>query len=729
MDMIRFLSISGLDYVLSYRVSVVNVADAAIPVFSLEDPFQDSNTLREMEIAQHLPSDKITALLAINQSYTVRQVSSLIGASLTDNEYIAATQVAIWLAIQETSQIFTIDESTLENSNVVSAANWMLITAAEYLTRTAANRDVLETIWPMPAISVNSVGARGNVEGQFNFFGPYTIESQNVSLDVRTVSAVRNYAIVDAVGGAVRNTLRINEPFYVRFGRNLISDVNIQFTSDIVTPMLRMFGNHVFLQTRNESVNTNLTISNSNVSGQVQFIKFNPVTETGIEGTVVEIADIAGNVVATATTNSRGEAWSPELRVGDYVLREIRASEGYLLDETRHYLSIRGNGEIVTIVSEGRQNAAIVTFISIDSSTTAPVGGSVFEVVNYYNDVATRIGFRDTGRVANIKLTPGRYYLREVATNAAYEFITERIPFDAVAGEHHEVIIEKNRAFAFTRFTVIDENGNPMPYAVLQIYLSGGILFNELQTDSRGLLAISLPEGEYFVRVRGTPSTPSSAIKSFRVLSTGEDTIVLVEKRNFTASLSGYVRNTQGEGLAGVGVVAVDERGIEYSIATTNFEGFYQLTNLPDRAVIFTKVFRAPFGYSGAAKSNRALIVSQENTKNLVLLSMEEYISTLPEGSEVLSYNFYRPLMTAGAEGHYVGTLSLSHLGEGVPSVSRPPINREQGLPNLAVDLDTEEAYTDDNALIDIGALPVAVLAGIVVASIAILLIVKRKRG
>ncbi|GHU77405.1 hypothetical protein FACS1894188_11620 [Clostridia bacterium] len=45
--------------------------------------------------------------------------------------------------------------------------------------------------------------------------------------------------------------------------------------------------------------------------------------------------------------------------------------------------------------------------------------------------------------------------------------------------------------------------------------------------------------------------------------------------------------------MIGVSVVAVDDLGEEYSTSNTNYEGAYKLENLPDKAVIFIRVYKA----------------------------------------------------------------------------------------------------------------------------------------
>ena len=90
------------------------------------------------------------------------------------------------------------------------------------------NLTILEYLSPETHITVNSDFAEGNVEGYFNYFGPYKIESStSIDLDVSPQTSPTNYAIVHSIGGDAVDGISINEEFYVRFDKKLISDIDI----------------------------------------------------------------------------------------------------------------------------------------------------------------------------------------------------------------------------------------------------------------------------------------------------------------------------------------------------------------------------------------------------------------------------------------------------------------------------------------------------------------------
>lgn len=641
LDRIQFLAINGSDQFYTYEIDTLDFEEKKLISYSLENPFSSEGYIySEANFPAYLDKDKVYALLTIKERASSRYVGEQIGMTLIEEAYIAATQVAIWIAVSEKSQQYKIVESSIKNEAVLQAAKWMLSIAAEYISRKTYNMDIITSIWPTATLVIDNSAAKGNVHGLFNYYGPYYIDSVDTSLDIYCISAIDNFAITDAVGGSTIKSVRVKQPFYVRFDKNLIADVSAIFNAEVVVPIVGVFRDHVYMEVQQQTSYCVLTIGNRNSVGNVRYIKYDERTEAGLEGTVVEIRDKADNLIASMTTNSKGEAFSADLRIGSYYLKELRSTEGFLLEKEVFPFEIKGNGEIIQITSSAKMNVALITFKCIDKSTLGPVGGSIFEVLNSNNESVTKIGFMDSGICSNIKLDPGVYTLRELISNTAYEFTTSRIEFTADIGEQYTVTIEKRPALAYTKITVYSEAGQKMKDTWVELFLATGSQLLELKTDANGMISISLPAGSYQARVKGTSLRPPSKLESFQVYDIAENTIVTMTLLQYDAYITGRVFGTNEEPIASVAIVAVDDMGEEFAVATTNFEGKFQLTGVPDRAVLHLIVYKAPYGFSGYVLDDRVIIIGKETTKDLVLLTMEEYNEILPE--EVLRYDFYK---------------------------------------------------------------------------------------
>lgn len=83
--------------------------------------------------------------------------------------------------------------------------------------------------------------------------------------------------------------------------------------------------------------------------GKIRIIKKDSKTNELLSGAEFDIVDSRGRRVDTLRTNSRGEATSNWLPVGDYTIEEVDSPDGYILDSTLGEVRIR-NGETIEIV-------------------------------------------------------------------------------------------------------------------------------------------------------------------------------------------------------------------------------------------------------------------------------------------------------------------------------------------------------------------------------------------
>jgi len=512
----------------------------------------------------------------------------------------------------------------------------------QYLKQKPDNLAVLEYLYPEAHIAVNSDFARGNVEGYFNYFGPYKIESSiKTDLDIFPETIPENYALVHSIGGDVVDSVNVNEEFYIRFDKKLISDISIVFCAETSMPVVKSYEDLFFIAKEPKKITDTLIIGNKNSVGKIEYTKFDTLTKSPVAGVVIEVRDMKGNLVDTITTNERGIAVST-VKMGTYILSEKLAANGYVLDTSTKEVSLKGNGEVVKVSSQASSSSAIVTFLCKDNSTGAPIAGSIFQILDKEGNIVEKIGFNETGKCSNIKLEAGEYLLKEIFSNSTYEFLVHPITFHVENGSFSEVLIEKNAAFKYITFSVTDSENIPIPNAFIELYNEDSSIIAVMKTNEDGALKISLPDGNYFAKGKSVVNNSIGKMTPFTISSAQETEYISLKTRFYDAIITGFVRDSTGKALSGVGVVAVDDTGEEYSISATDFEGRYKLNYLSDNAVIYIKVYKAPYGMTGEIVNNKVITLDKKMKKDLVLLSIDEFNASLPEDKKIVSYDFYQ---------------------------------------------------------------------------------------
>jgi hypothetical protein len=122
-------------------------------------------------------------------------------------------------------------------------------------------------------------------------------------------------------------------------------------------------------------------------SGSVTFeLKLGEITVTKksddgilLKGTVFELLNSAGSVVATATTNAKGVATFASLQPGNYTVREKTASQGYKLSSASQNVAVVA-GVTSTATFTNARISGRIRIVKTDKLTEKPLPGAVFTV-------------------------------------------------------------------------------------------------------------------------------------------------------------------------------------------------------------------------------------------------------------------------------------------------------------------------------------------------------------
>ena len=350
-------------------------------------------------------------------------------------------------------------------------------------------------------------------------------------------------------------------------------------------------------------------------AGGLTVIKKDEKTGERIPGVQFEIRKMDGEIVGTFTTDENGVIYLPEAENGWYTVTELKAAEGYRLDDTPHRVEVR-DGQTATLEVTNKAISGILIH-KVNAVTGEGIPGVSFLLYDSGNNPIAQETSDDRGYVRFEGLEDGRYYLRELE-NEGYIPDTQKKTVYVKSGETTEIEWKNTPITGQIQVTKVSADynamngwpaGTPIPNTVFEIYNARtNRLVDTIKTDKNGL-AVSkpLPLARYKIveskaaEFYGLDKTPIEV----EIEYAGQIIKASMTNKSLSTNVSikktGYVEVMPGQ------LVRYNFTGIANN-STTALESFYWRDTLPVKAVrlqtIYTGTWNTPGNYKIVYRTN-----------------------------------------------------------------------------------------------------------------------------
>ena len=400
-------------------------------------------------------------------------------------------------------------------------------------------------------------------------------------------------------------------------------------------------------------------------AGGLTVIKKDEKTGERIPGVQFEIRKMDGEIVGTYTTDENGVIYLPKAENGWYTVTELKAADGYRLDDTPHRVEVR-DGQTATLEITNKAISGILIH-KVNAVTGEGIPGVSFILYDANNNPIAQETSDDRGYVRFENLTAGRYYLRELE-NEGYIPDTQKKTVYVKSGETTEIEWQNTPITGQIQVTKVSADynamngwpaGTPIPNTVFEIYNARtNRLVDTIKTDKNGL-AVSkpLPLARYKIveskaaEFYGLDKTPIEV----EIEYAGQIVKASMTNKSLSTNVSikktGYVEVMPGQ------LVRYNFTGIANN-STTALESFYWRDTLPVKAVrlqtIYTGTWNTPGNYKIVYRTNlsggtwRTLADNLSTSKNYVLdaspaalgLAANEYVTEFMAAFGIVPSNF-----------------------------------------------------------------------------------------
>ena len=233
--------------------------------------------------------------------------------------------------------------------------------------------------------------------------------------------------------------------------------------------------------------------------------KYDSVTKEPLQGAVFKVTNGKGQVVGNGnglfTTNINGTILVPDLKAGTYIVEEIKAPEGYILESKSQVVEVE-NGKVYTLDFYNKPTNSLI-IQKYDAETKEPLADAKIKVEKLGNSVQLIGEYRTdkTGRIVIPDLKAGSYSVQEVEAPKGYILDNTAKTVVVKQGETQVVELFNKKYDSLTIVKLDKTTKEPLENATIKVTTSDDKLIGEYRTDATGTIVVpNLKAGAYKVQ-------------------------------------------------------------------------------------------------------------------------------------------------------------------------------------------------------------------------------------
>ena len=311
--------------------------------------------------------------------------------------------------------------------------------------------------------------------------------------------------------------------------------------------------------------------------------------EVGLDG-VIGDSTLTQNGIFT--TDSSGEIRITNLAPGAYVLTEIKAPHGYVMDAPSTNVVIGEGGDTQTVVITNTPKGGLV-INKLDSVTHEPLEGVEFTiteadgtVVDDNGGMTSSMGLYRTDENGQIMIDGlvGTFLVTETKTIEGYTIHEEtRTQTVVINPNDTQTITVYNDPVGGLELIKVnaDDTKERIPNTTFEIRRMDDALVGTVTTDRNGRVFLSLENGSYYaVETESAEGFHMDDTPHYFEVENGETTTLQVENTPVSAILIHKTDSATGEGIYGVPFILYDSTNTPVGQYTSNNEGYVLIEGL-----------------------------------------------------------------------------------------------------------------------------------------------------
>lgn len=281
-----------------------------------------------------------------------------------------------------------------------------------------------------------------------------------------------------------------------------------------------------------------------------------------------------GEHVGEYTTDNTGTILLPTLDPDWYVVRETKAPEGYILDETPKTVEVKTN--VPTVVTFENKPLSGIKIVKTDSETGEPLEGVSFAVSKMNGEKIGTFKTDKEGMIYISDLEDGYYTVTETEGLENYHWDKEPKTVEVKSSKQTILEVENQPYSGLVIEKTNSRTGDPIEGVEFLVTKFNGEQIGYYETDESGLIVIEgLEEGTYLVKETKEAKGYKLDSEAKEVeIKDGKRTTLKVENDPMSSVLIHKIDSVTGEGIPGVKFLLYDSDNEPIGQFETDDEGY-----------------------------------------------------------------------------------------------------------------------------------------------------------
>ena len=230
------------------------------------------------------------------------------------------------------------------------------------------------------------------------------------------------------------------------------------------------------------------TVKNNHKKGNLKINKIDAETKNAIEGVVFQLYKSDGTVIGTGTTNKEGIVNFNNVRIGNYLLKEIKTNDNYILNSNEMNITIEHDKtKSLTVTNEHKRGNLFINKVDKDNHKVA-LGNVVFDLYSYeFDRIIGEYKTNVDGEISIDNLRIGKYSLIEKNTGKWYNLANDT-EVNVRWNETVDTLIENELKKGVIKVIKTDAENKEIriPNVKFEVLDENNNVLEEIITDSNG---------------------------------------------------------------------------------------------------------------------------------------------------------------------------------------------------------------------------------------------------